>query len=180
MTRVLAAAFLALTVAAAAPLAAQDPAPSIPQLRRGPFLSLGGGFGSQGVTCDGCDPAREGSFIGLARLGTALTASTTVGVEGVYWANTIDNETVSFGYLSLIGQYYLDPAGGVFLKGGAGYAFGEAAGVREGGAGITLGFGWDYRFSPQLSLTPSLNWHRGVGQAENPTMLGFALALTWH
>jgi hypothetical protein len=180
MNRVLAAAFLAFAVTLAAPLAAQDPAPSIPQVRRGPFLSIGGGFGSQGVTCDGCDPAREGSFIGLARVGTALTRSTTVALEGVFWSNTIDDETVSFGYLSLIGQYYLEPTGGVFLKGGAGTTIGRAPGGDTSGAGITLGFGWDYRFSEQLSLTPSLNWHRGVGQTENPTMLGFAMALTWH
>ena len=61
-----------------------------PQARQGFWIGLGGGYGSAGVSCDGCDGDREGAFAGSFKLGGTLSERVLLGVESNGWIKEQD------------------------------------------------------------------------------------------
>jgi hypothetical protein len=160
-----------------------------PQTRDGTWFSIGGGYGSAGTTGDGFSSAKETGPVAILRIGGTYSPSLLLGGEVAAWGRSVDGSTVIFGYASAIGQYYLDPAGGFFLKGGLGVATYRVTfdddpdgsdTEEESGVGVTLGFGYDYRFASKVSLTPQVNYYRAFGMDVRPSVLQVGIALTWH
>jgi hypothetical protein len=77
--------------------------------------------------------------------------------------------------------YYPAASGGLFLRGGLGWANLAVESTSSTGLGFVLGAGFDVRVSESMSLTPVLNFNWGEpedGLSQNFYQL--ALGLTWH
>jgi hypothetical protein len=184
VTAVVVAAVLALPAA----LAAQE-STQYPHTRAGTWFSIGGGFGSAGTTGDGFSSAKETGPVGILRVGGTYSPSLLLGGEVVAWGRAVDGSTVIFGFASAIGQYYLEPTGPFFLKAGLGLATYRVTfdddpdgsdTEEESGVGLTIGFGYDYRFGANVSLTPQVSYHRAFGMDVRPSVLQLGVSLTWH
>ncbi len=154
------------------------------QVRQGFWIGGGMGYGSMGLSCDGClEFEREGGFSGYLKLGGTLRPNVLLGVETNGWTKSEGGATVSMGNLSGAAYWYPAPASGFFVKGGLGYSVLDADGIvesRESGFGLLAGLGYDVRVGRNLSLTPVANWFRGGFDGGSTNVLQFGLGLTAH
>ena len=92
--------FLGSLLAIAAPAAvAQAPArmstnapnipASTPSTRKGMYVSAALGYGSAGITCDGCSANRENGLSGYFRIGGTVNPHLRLGIESDGWAKSI-------------------------------------------------------------------------------------------
>ena len=157
-----------------------------PQTRKGFWVGFGFGWGSYGISCDGCSGlGREGSYTGNIRLGGTLSPHLLLGAEGIAWSKSENGGTVTAGNTSLAAFYYPKPAGGLFLSAGVGLSRAEVSGsgVSAGhtGPGFTAGAGYDLRIAANTSITPTLNWvygHPDSGLSHN--FYQFGIGVTFH
>jgi hypothetical protein len=155
------------------------------QSREGFFVGGGLGYGSLGLSCDGCaDVGREGSISGFASLGGAISPSLLLGVELNAWTKSEGAGSVSLGNISGAAYWYPMPAQGLFLKAGGGYSNLRADdGVNsgsDGGFGILAGVGYDIRAGRNLSITPVANWFRGGFNGGSANVIQFGLGVYAH
>jgi opacity protein-like surface antigen len=188
---------LALTVALLALLpaaaAAQDTAR--PQTREGFGISFGGGLGSVGLSCDGCDFDRETAISGYLRLGGYVRPNLMIAGETNGWTKDEDGVKGTASFISAVALWYPQPASGFYLKGGLGFSNTTiedgADEITAAGMGISLGLGYDWRLGTNFSLTPYMNWMKSFGaEAEfngtgtgidlNSDVLQIGLGFTWH
>jgi len=154
---------LTLTLA----LALSRPAPSQaqhPQTRQGFGISFGFGAGSAVFTCDDC-PADWGGTApsGYFRIGGYLSPSVMLAGESNGWS---DPDGASIGAVLAVVQWYPMVASGLYLKGGAGYAYADAMDLGVDpptGFGISLGAGYDLRVARNFALTPYVSYLRMIG-----------------
>ena len=136
------------------------------QTRQGFWFGGGLGYGSMGLSCEGCaDVGREGSISGFAALGGTLSQNILLGVEMNGWTKSEGAGSVTMGNLSGAAYWYPMPTQGLFLKAGAGYSNLRADdgvdSASDGGFGILAGVGYDIRAGRNLAITPTANWFRG-------------------
>lgn len=142
-----------MALVAAAGVSAQRP-----QTREGFWIAFGLGYGSADITCDNCTFDREGGAAGHIRLGGTLNPKLLLGGDVTAWTKDIDGVTLTTGNVSMVAQYYPMVAGGLFLKGGAGFSsiILEAGGEQADGVsfGLSGGLGYDIRVGRNISITP--------------------------
>ncbi|HEX5962779.1 MAG TPA: outer membrane beta-barrel protein [Gemmatimonadales bacterium] len=155
------------------------------QTRQGFWVGGGMGYGSMGLSCTGCaDVGREGGLSGYAKLGGTLRQNILLGVETNGWRKSEGGATVTMANLSGAAYWYPMPAGGLFVKAGAGYSILEVdSGIGSGndsGFGILGGVGYDVRVGRNLSITPVANWFRGGFDGGSANVLQLGLGVTSH
>lgn len=160
---------------------------------------MGGGYGSAGVSCDGCDGAREGAFAGSFKLGGTLSDKVLLGVESNGWIKEQEGITLTLGSFTGTVTFYPQASSGFFLKGGVGLSyistdFSEGSfsvSVSKTGWGVLAGVGYDLRVGRNISLTPAVNYYYGKPgdlDFEGETVLGgwsqdvvsFEIGITFH
>ena len=166
------------------------------QVRRGFFVGFDLGPALLNYECRGC-PEAGAAYATHGRLGfgTAVSSRVTVGLEFLLWRRQSNSDGAINTMASL--AFYPRAAGGAFLAVGAGLASFQGVelgdGPRERGSGpaVSLGVGYDARFSKQLSLTPRLSvlyssigtTHLAFLPARRDTsswVISLGLGLTWH
>lgn len=155
------------------------------QTRQGFWIGGGMGYGSMGLSCNGCaDVGREGGLSGYAKLGGSLRQNILLGVELNGWTKSEGGATVTMGNFSGAAYWYPMATQGLFIKAGAGYSnlsvddsFGSAS---DGGFGWLGGVGYDIRAGRNLSITPVANWFRGGFDGGSANVLQFGVGVTAH
>ncbi|MGH7581386.1 MAG: outer membrane beta-barrel protein [Gemmatimonadales bacterium] len=165
---------------AAAPAAAQHP-----QARDGFWAGVGMGWGSFGLSCDGCDGVdRTGSYSGYIKLGGTLRPNLLLGAELNGWHKNEDGASVELGNASAAAYWYPMVQSGLFLTGGVGYsrlsAESGGIGASDGGFGLLAGVGYDLRVARTTSLTPVLNYFRGGFDGGSADVVQLGLGVTFH
>jgi hypothetical protein len=155
------------------------------QTREGLWVGGGMGYGSLGLSCDGCgDVGRTGGLSGYAKVGGTLRSNILIGVEMNGWTKSEAGARVTMGNLSGAAYWYPMLTQGLFIKAGAGYsALSADDGTDSGtdsGFGILGGVGYDIRVGRNLSLTPVANWFRGGFEGGSANVLQIGLGVTSH
>jgi hypothetical protein len=190
MNRLLAVGLASMAITASA--SAQDvSAPG----RQGFGISFGLGGGSASMSCDGCSSERDTGLSGYLRMGGYVSPSLFVGGETNGWTKNDMGVEQQIGVISAVVQWYPQPAAGLYLKGGAGFAHATATDafdeVSTSGMAMNAGVGYDWRLTRNFSLTPYANYVRslgaeaevnglGTGYTLNVDVLQFGLGFSWH
>ncbi|HEX6058437.1 MAG TPA: outer membrane beta-barrel protein [Gemmatimonadaceae bacterium] len=183
------AAFACLLSIVAPPLGAQDPLP-----RAGFTIGFGLGGGTRGLDCSECEVDREEGGTAMLFIGGTVGPRLTVGGELNGWGKTTRNVEESVASVMAVAHFYPMVRRGFFLSGGAGLtSMAVNAGnekFRTDGFGVQVGAGYDFRVGSGFSLSPYMQWVRGVaGDGEengidigdaNPDYLQVGLGFTWH
>ena len=165
---------------AAAPAAAQHP-----QTREGFWAGVGMGWGSFGLSCDGCAGLdRTGSYTGYVNVGGTLRPNLLLGAELNGWTKSEDGATVRLANASAAAYWYPTVQSGLFLKGGMGYSRLSAdnglVSASDGGWGLLMGLGYDMRVARATSITPVLNYFRGAFDGGSADVVQLGLGVTFH
>jgi hypothetical protein len=156
------------------------------QTRQGFWIGGGMGYGSLGMSCEGCgDIDREGGASGYFKLGGTIRPNILLGVEGNGWRKSEGTLTLTMGNFSGAAYWYPMTTTGLFLKGGVGYStlrvsddvLGDAS---DSGFGLLAGLGYDIRVSRSLSITPVANWFRGGFDGGSANVMQLGLGVTSH
>lgn len=156
------------------------------QAREGFWIGGGMGYGSMGMSCEGCgDIDREGGASGYFKLGGTLRPNILLGVEGNAWRKSEGTLTLTMGNFSGAAYWYPMVTSGLFIKGGVGYStlrldddtVGDAS---DSGFGLLAGLGYDVRVGRNLSITPVANWFRGGFDGGSANVLQLGLGVTSH
>jgi len=179
-----------LVLAVAAGLSAQHP-----QVRQGFWIAFGLGYGSADLTCDVCNFDREGGGVGHIRLGGTLSEKVLLGGDVTAWTKEKDGATFTAGNVSMVVLYYPMEAGGLFVKGGAGFSsiMIEVQGQQADGAsfGLSGGLGYDVRVGRNISITPLVDFlyvgsqdlqyqSQTVWPGLSGNVLSFSVGVTFH
>jgi hypothetical protein len=155
------------------------------QTRQGFWIGGGMGYGSLGLSCEGCgDIDRDGGLSGYAKLGGTLRENILLGVEMNGWSKSEGTARVTMGNFSGAAYWYPMPTQGLFIKAGAGYSI---LGVDDGistssdaGFGLLGGVGYDLRVGRNLSITPVANYFQGGFDGGSANVLQFGIGVTSH
>jgi hypothetical protein len=155
------------------------------QTRQGFWVGGGMGYGSMGISCEGCpDFDREGGLSGYAKLGGTLRQNILLGVETNGWRKSEGGATITMGNLSGAAYWYPMATNGLFIKGGVGYSIMSAddgtTSADDSGFGFLAGLGYDVRVGRNLSITPVANWFRGGYDGLSANVLQFGVGVTSH
>jgi hypothetical protein len=157
------------------------------QTRQGFWVGGGMGYGSLGLSCDGCgDIDREGGLSGYAKLGGTLRENILLGVEMNGWTKNELGARVTMGNLSGAAYWYPMPTQGLFIKAGAGYSIlsvreaDDVSSANDSGFGLLGGVGYDLRVGRDLSITPVANYFRGGFDGGSANVLQFGVGVTSH
>lgn len=125
---------------------------------------IGFGFGTGHLSFGGDVSAAEGqdALSGHLRLGGTLNQQWRLGAETNGWTKRVGGADVQFGALLGTATFYPQPSGNFFLKGGLGLGryvedYGTDDFTIEGGA-LTLGAGYDFRFSGNVGVSLVANY----------------------
>jgi hypothetical protein len=190
---------IALWMVLATPLLSQ----SKPQTRQGFTIGFGLGAGSAGITCNGCTTDRQNSGSGYLSIGGTVRPNLIIAGEMNGWGKTITEQgttdDIVIAYVAGVAQWYPQPQGSFFVKGGLGLgtisddvtdATGSAK-LESTGVAILLGTGYDFRVGKNFSLTPFLNYLATAGgkaqingaltsEKLNANLVQIGLGFTWH
>ena len=152
-----------------------------PQTRKGFWIGFGFGYGS--LSCTNC--SSSGSFSGYLKMGGTVSPHLLLGGETNGWTKSEGGFTTTAGNASFTGYYYVQPAGGFFLRGGVGLS---TVSISQGGSsasnsglGATAGLGYDVRVGTNTSITPVFNYVYGHPESGFTTgILQFAVGVTFH
>lgn len=186
-----------LSVALPSAVAAQE--------RKGFWFGAGGGLGTAGISCDGCEGGRESSGVGYLRLGWTASDRLLIGGEINLWNKQYALEEGIIGTANLYNfsgtlTFYPSASAGFFVKGGAGSstvdldldAEGTNITVEVGtGLGFLVGTGYDFRVGQRISITPGVNfWYGNLGDVTlrgqpflnnfKHNVVDFTLGITFH
>lgn len=155
------------------------------QTRQGLWVGGGMGYGSLGLSCDGCgDVPREGGISGYAKVGGTLRPNLLFGVELNGWTDSEAGARVTMGNMSGAAYWYPMAAQGLFIKAGAGYSTlmvdDGISTADDSGLGILGGVGYDIRMGKNLSITPVANWFRGGFDGGSANVIQFGVGVTSH
>jgi len=151
------------------------------QTRQGFWIGGGMGYGTMGISCDGCpDFDREGSLSGYIKLGGTLRQNILLGVETNGWTKSEGGATLTMGNVSGAAYWYPMATNGLFVKGGVGYSILDDGFANESGFGMLAGLGYDVRVGRNLSITPVANWFRGGYDGISANVLQLGLGVTSH
>jgi hypothetical protein len=155
-------------------LAASAAAQSTPAEGRSGFhAAVGLGYGSVGVSCDGCGTTRENNPAIMLRFGGAIRPSIVLSGEVTGWTkDNSDGSTDQFSFVSFVTQWYPQPTNGFYVKGGIGGAALKSVGtdptlgsveLSTTNLGLQGGVGYDLHLSPGFALTPYADFLYAVG-----------------
>jgi hypothetical protein len=120
-------------------------------VRQGFFVSVGGGYGSAGINCEGCSTNRESGPVAYVRVGGTVNPHLRLGIESDGWAKTsfgVDEQIV-FATADL--YVYPSTATNFWIKGGFGLAAGKESNdvneLKATGAAVGAGIGYDWNVS---------------------------------
>ncbi|MFL5512880.1 MAG: outer membrane beta-barrel protein [Gemmatimonadales bacterium] len=155
------------------------------QKRQGLWVGGGMGYGSLGLTCDGCsDVDREGGISGYAKVGGTLRQNILLGVEMNGWTKSEFGGRVTMGNMSGAAYWYPMPTQGLFIKAGAGYSVLSVddgiSTADDSGFGLLGGLGYDVRVGKNLSITPVANYFRGAFEGGSANVLQLGVGVTSH
>src|SRR5207248_4446703 len=136
-----------------------------PQRHDGFWLGFGLGYGSAGVTCDGCNRAsRQDGVTGFLKLGGAPSRNLLIGAALNGWAHSDGSATERMANVTASLYLYPRRRSGFFVTGGVGlsnYHTSSTPSWDGTGWGFTAGAGYDLRFGRDVSLTPVVNYTWG-------------------
>jgi hypothetical protein len=146
------------------PIAAQAQEAQPEPRRRGFWVSVGIGAGA--TTADPPSGLSHWGGAGYVRLGGVPDEHVVLGTEWMGWVTGQNDVVTSRGVWTLFVQYYPIKTGGLFFKGGLGGSglavwtdLSPGTAVRtNGGFGMTLGAGNEFRLSPIASVTVNGDW----------------------
>jgi hypothetical protein len=127
------------------------------QIRQGPWLNLGLGYGSvNSAGAPTVDVAAGWALSPRFLLGAGIAGWTKEGSTGEYEGSRL---RLTVGSLDLRARFYPTPTAGFFISGGLGVGMIRLSDERgtsyaQTGAGFLGGLGCDFRMTPRLSLTP--------------------------
>jgi len=152
-----------------------------PQTRKGFWIGFGLGYGS--LSCTSC--SSTGSVSGYLKLGGTIGPHLLLGGETNGWTKNESGTTVDAGNASFTAYYYPQPAGGFFLRGGAGFSTTRASNggfsASSTGPGATAGVGYDMRVAANTSITPVFNFVWGhPDNGFNQSIVQLAVGVTFH
>jgi hypothetical protein len=155
------------------------------QTRDGFWVGGGMGYGSLGLSCEGCgDVPREGGLGLFASLGGTIRPNILLGVEMNAWTDSEGGARITMSNFSGAAYWYPMTTMGLFLKAGAGYSnlsVGDGSiSASDGGFGLLGGVGYDIRVGRNLSITPVANWFRGGFDGGSGNVLQFGVGVTSH
>ena len=151
------------------------------QIRDGFWVSGGLGYGMLG--CEDCGD-REGGVSGGLSVGGTISPRFLLGVGASGWSKSEDGATLTVGLVDARIRFYPRTTGGFFLTGGIGLgsvtgSFSGLGSATENGPGVILGLGYDWRVSPNASITPYWNGYgmKNDNMDANVGQLGIAVTL---
>ena len=151
------------------------------QTREGFWIGAGLGYGSMGMSCDGCgDIDRVGAPSGYLALGTTLRQNVLLGIETNAWTKSELGVRLTMANISGAVYWYPMATNGLFVKGGAGFSALDAGGGGTNGFGVLGGVGYDVRVNRNLSITPVANWFRGSFDGGSANVLQIGVGVTSH
>jgi hypothetical protein len=155
------------------------------QTRQGFWFGGGVGYGSLGLSCDGCgDVDREGGMSGYAKFGGTLRQGILLGGEMNAWTKDEAGARVTLANLSGAAYWYPMATQGLFVKAGAGWSnlsvSSGGLGADDSGFGFLAGLGYDVRIARNMSITPVANWFRGGFDGGSADVLQFGVGVTAH
>jgi len=133
--------------------------------RKGFYFGGALGYGSAGISCNGCSSDRENGLAGYLRFGTTLNPHLRLGIESDGWAKTIQGVDEKIGFLTADAYVYPSLSNNFWVKGGFGAAMSkESDGVNEVkavGTGIAAGMGYDWNLrGGNFAIVPYASYHR--------------------
>jgi len=172
-----------------------------------PHKGLWGGFGFGGGV-NLTSTMDEGSLWGFsawARIGGTLNQRVLLGAESSGWLGSRGGVDFTRGNLSGVVLFY-PRGGGVFLKGGVGFAYimssiyssttvggvyySNSTSQSQGGFGATAGLGYDLKIGRNIYLVPEVDWYLQAVGSQTSIIFGdtpgtnniitLSLGLTWH
>lgn len=164
--------------------------------RKGFWAGFGLGGGTAGIDCTSCSEDRLSGASGYIRLGGTLSRNLLLGFESNGWLKSSDgvDETVGFGSVVLL--WYPSSKGALYVKfglGGMQYTADDGFDeVTATAPSASLGIGYEFRVSRNMSLVPYFNTlaSTSVEVRINGESIGtydlsfnlfqFGLGLTWH
>lgn len=135
-------------------------------------VSAGLGYGSVGLTCNGCGTNRESSLAAMFRLGGAVRPGFILSAEITGWAKNQPNTEASGTLIGAVAQWYPGSSRNLYLMGGVGIAFlgmttaSSSVGSVDAGTtnlGLQAGFGYDIGLSHHFAVTPYASILDAVG-----------------
>jgi hypothetical protein len=156
------------------------------QTRKGFWVGFGFGYGTYGISCDGCSGlGREGSYSGYLKMGGTISPHLLLGGETNGWTKSEAGASITAANASFAAYYYPKPSNGLFLRGGLGFSTTSASNGGSSnsntGAGATIGAGYDLRVGGNTSITPVLNYMYGKPQdGFSQNFVQFAIGVTFH
>jgi hypothetical protein len=151
-------------------------------------FGLGGGWADDDFF-NGMEPG----FGMHLRMGGTTSQRLLVGGEVIGWlAEDSGTRTEVFrGQVQLIGLFYPSDRGGLFVKGGAGFATRTAdtelpdsdftLSLDSEGFGLDAGVGWDLQLSRNFFLTPGVDLiYQFLGEDQSAPVVMITLGATWH
>jgi len=182
-------AILAVTLPAAS-LPAQDQ-----NLRKGFFLGVGFGAGSERLSCSVCQGDRDVDITGYLKLGWAVNPHVLLGVESDGWKQGTNGITELLATLHAAVYWYPSRTESFYFKGGMGVLAYRVSGDQSLATGrafsAAIGAGYDFRFARDFSFTPFVNVIGSIASTltlndtpaatdVNYSLLQVGLGVTWH
>lgn len=182
---------LALALASAAPLTAQER-----NLHKG--FWIGFGFGGGPNLSTGLDGSTKGGYGGYLRLGGTPSQQWLLGFESLAWGREDGNFSKTRGNAHFMAQFYPSASKGLYFKGGVGAAFidqqsssgNTTVTTNKGGFGMGAGLGYELQIGRNMYLVGAADYLLQLFEEENIAGLGhvpstnsimlFTLGLTWH
>ena len=129
--------------------------------------AVGVGFGSSGISCDGCSGSRDNSASGMLRFGGGIRPGLVLGGQLTTWAKNVEGGTESLTFVNFVTQWYPQPRQGFFVVGGLGVAAlngtGEGVELRTNSLGLQAGVGYDVNLTRRFAITPYADLLYGTG-----------------
>ena len=164
-----------LAAIAGTPLAAQQTRPGIsvaeaPPMRQGAYIQIGGGAGMEQLDVENdafgySDELWEPTF--NARAGAALHPNVRLGVDFNMWIRPDGDVTETASSVMPNLQIYLTRNAGLYIRGGAGYAWSSVSdnfyccgSITYGGWGTNLGAGLEIPLSRTVAIGPTFDWYQ--------------------
>ena len=182
----------AQTAARMSNTAAAVPA-TAPSTRQGLYVGGALGYGSAGISCNGCSTDRENGLAGYFRIGGTVNPHLRLGIESDGWAKTIQGVDEQIGFLTADAYVYPSVSNNFWIKGGFGFAMSKESNntdeLKAVGTGVAAGVGYDWNVGGgSFAIVPYASYHRqlsgnmklngtdsGVSPNTNIFQLGFGI-----
>jgi hypothetical protein len=170
------------------------PVPAATQgTRKGMYVGGAIGYGSAGISCNGCSSDRENGLAGYFRIGGTINPHLRLGIESDGWAKSLHGVDEQIGFLTADAYLYPSVSNNFWIKGGFGFAMSKESDdvdeLKATGTGVAAGIGYDW--SPRggsFAIVPYASYHRqlsgnmkfngedtGVSPKTNVFQVGFGI-----